>query len=290
MNSRVTLRPLFYVGFAFLLSACLPEDKNDSSNKQEQTPSVLQVDVPAITNGSWYRPAVKVSWQWQLKNEINTTYNVEIYDVDLFDTSNQLIEQFQVSGKKVICYFSAGSYENWRSDENLFEKSTQGKALDDWPGEKWLDIRQPAVHEIMKKRLDLAQQKGCDGVEPDNMDAYDNDSGFSLTANDQLAYNRFIANQAHTRNLSVGLKNDLNQIDQLLEYYDFAVNEQCFEYDECNTLKPFIDNNKPVLNAEYKETYKLNSSLICDDANQLEFSSLILPLNLDDEFRIACHL
>lgn len=42
----------------------------------------------------------------------------------------------------------------------------------------------------MQARLDLAVQKGCDGVEPDNVDGYQNNSGFPLTAQDQLAYNR----------------------------------------------------------------------------------------------------
>jgi hypothetical protein len=54
------------------------------------------------------------------------------------------------------------------------------------PGENWLDIRSDNVSLIMKKRIDLAVQKGCDGVEPDNMDGYSNHSGFSLTFEEQL--------------------------------------------------------------------------------------------------------
>ena len=54
--------------------------------------------------------------------------------------------------------------------------------------------------------------KGYDGVEPDNVDRYVNASGFDLDADAQLAFNRFIANEAHARGLSVGLKNDLDQV------------------------------------------------------------------------------
>lgn len=143
----------------------------------------------------------------------------------------------------------------------------------------------------MKSRLDLAKQKGCDGVEPDNMDGYINNSGFNLTASDQLAYNRFIANEAHIRNLSVGLKNDLDQVVELVDYYDFSVNEQCFEYSECSTLIPFINKGKPVFNSEYLGKYvtdETERNTLYNESINMQFSTLILPLDLDDWFRFSC--
>ncbi|MCB0077412.1 MAG: endo alpha-1,4 polygalactosaminidase [Anaerolineales bacterium] len=86
-------------------------------------------------------------------------------------------------------------------------------------------------------------------------------------------------------------KNDLAQINELVDYYDFSVNEQCFEYDECNTLFPFINNGKPVLNAEYSNKYVADESArhdLCTESVNNQFSTLILPLNLDDEFRFSC--
>lgn len=52
----------------------------------------------------------------------------------------------------------------------------------------------------------------CDGVEPDNVDAYANSVGISLTYNDQLTFNRWLANEGHKRNLAVALKNDGDQV------------------------------------------------------------------------------
>jgi len=251
----------------------------------------IDYNVSPISIGTWYQPSVSVTWQWQLEGAIDTTYEVDLYDIDLFDTSEDLIQQLQASGKKVICYFSAGSYENWRSDANLFADSDLGNTLDGWDDERWLDIRSTDVHALMKSRLDLAVQKNCDGVEPDNMDGYNNNSGFNLTATDQLAFNRFIANEAHIRGLSVGLKNDLDQIEDLVDYYDFAVNEQCFEYEECDTLAPFINNGKAVLNAEYKQEYVNDQTIrdtMCGESLGMQLSTLILPLLLDNEFRLSC--
>ena len=108
-----------------------------------------------------------------------------------------------------ICYFSAGSFENWRPDAAAFPASVKGSS-NGWPGENWLDIRQWSVlGPIMGARMDLAVSKGCDGVEPDNMDGYSNSTGFPLTAADQITYNTNIANLAHSKGLSVGLKNDV---------------------------------------------------------------------------------
>lgn len=259
------------------------------SGGQEQ---IFDVSVSPISEGSWYKPDVNTTWQWQLQNSINTTYNVEIYDIDLFDCDKTLIKSLQDEGKKVICYFSAGSYENWRSDQGDFPLATLGKAMDEWDGEKWLDISNEALAPIMRARLDLAVQKGCDGVELDNVDGYTNDTGFSLSANDQLAYNKFLANEARKRGLSVGLKNDLNQINELVEYFDFAVNEQCYEYEECDMLTPFIEANKPVLRAEYKTIYVNNTNnardKMCENSKSLQHQTLVLPLDLDDSFRYSC--
>jgi len=269
-----------------VLSGCNTDTSSDSI-----TQSSLDPDVPPILNGNWYQPAVGTTWQWQLKNTVDTSYDVEMYDIDLNDSPVSLIQELQASGKKVICYFSAGSYEDWRSDANQFAASDLGANLDGWPGERWLDIRSSNVHSIMQSRLDLAQQKGCDGVEPDNMDGYSNDSGFDLTATDQLAYNRFIANEAHKRDLSVGLKNDLAQINNLVDYFDFILNEQCFEYSECNILTAFINQGKAAFNVEYLQEYVDSATArdsICQQSNTLQISTLVLPLLLDNQFRYSC--
>ena len=247
-------------------------------------------DIEPIT-GEWYRPTVATTWQWQLVGTINTGYAVDLYDIDLFDTPTSLIASIQASGKRVICYFSAGSFEDFRSDAGSFRPEDLGTPLGDFPDEKWLDIRSASVLTIMEARLDVAVDKGCDGVEPDNMDGYDNNSGFSLTASDQLDFNRTIANEAHERGLSVGLKNDLGQIAGLIEFYDFQVNEQCHEYDECAVLDLFITAGKPVFNAEYEQGYVSNAGTraqLCDAALARNFRTLVLPLDLDDSFRFSC--
>ena len=126
-------------------------------------------------------PKPGVSWQWQLSGKLDTTVDVQMYDIDLFTNSAAVMQSLHAAGRIVVCYFSAGSYEPDRPDSTQLAQTGLGKVLDGWPDEKWLDIRSTAVRDIMKARLDLAASKGCDGVEPDNVDGYDNDNGLGLT-------------------------------------------------------------------------------------------------------------
>ena len=239
---------------------------------------------------NWYKPSVDTTWQWQLTGTLNTDYDVDLYDIDLFDTSADTIAALQQDGRKVICYFSAGSYEYWRDDADDFPNETLGDPMDGWD-ERWIDIRSSEILSLMEARLDLAAQKGCDGVEPDNVDGYSNTTGFDLTAQDQLTYNQALADAAHARGLAIGLKNDLDQINDLVDSFDFAVNEQCNQYDECNLLSPFIEAGKPVFNAEYADLYvddETERNQLCQSMNDSGIRTLVLPLDLDDSFRFSC--
>lgn len=255
----------------------------------------LDPNVPPVTQGTWYRPGVDTTWQWQLQPEgsrgINTAYDVDVYDIDLFDNDAAIIAQLHDAGRKVICYFSAGSFEDFREDADQFLPADLGATLSGFADERWLDIRSNNVHRIMQSRLDLAVQKGCDGVEPDNVTGFSDETGFPLSASDQLAFNRFLANQAHQRGLFVALKNDLPQIPELVDYFDLSVNEQCQEFSECEALQPFLDAGKPVLNAEYAAEYVTDSGArqaMCAESLSQNIRSLVLPVDLDDSFRFSC--
>jgi len=234
---------------------------------------------------------INTTWDIQLQGKINENYTVQMYEIDLFDVSSNLIKRLQNKNIKVICYFNGGAWESFRDDERDFPKTILGKIMDNYPDERWVDIRSELIKPIMEKRLDLAVEKGCDGVDPDNMNGYINDTGFNLSFNDQIKYNKYIAEEAKKRGLVVALKNDLAQISELVDNFDFLVNEECFEFNECDKLKPFILQNKAVFNIEYKKEYIENSELrakICKKSKEMNFSTLFLSLELDDSLRITC--
>jgi hypothetical protein len=198
-----------------------------------------------------------------------------MYDIDLFDATTSLITSLHSKGRAVICYFST-QYEDWRPDASAFTAAVLGSNLDDWPGERYVDIRSPVVRSIMTARLDLALSKGCDGVEPDNVDSYSNSNGLGLKAADQIDFNTFIATEAHKRGLSVGLKNDIDQASALVSHFDWALNEQCNEYGECSSLTSFINAGKAVFGVEYTGS----ASSFCPAMVSAKMSWLLKDLDL----------
>ncbi len=253
-----------------------------------ETPAPSPTEVEAYQEpGTWWRPAVDTTWQWQLEGAIDTSFDVDMYDVDLFDTQAETVQALKDQGLAVICYISAGSWEDWRPDADRFPPEVLGKDYEGWPGEKWLDIRRlDLLAPILGARLDQCAAKGFDGVEPDNIDAYTNDTGFPLTYADQLAFNRWLAEQAHARGLSIGLKNDPQQVADLLPYFDWALTEDCFDQDWCEDVLPFIEAGKPVFAAEYTDT-GIALSDFCPQANEMRVSAILKNRELDAH-RAAC--
>jgi hypothetical protein len=225
-----------------------------------------------------WNPGPQTTWQWQLTTPVDTGVAADLYDIDLFDNSAAVVADLHARGRHVACYLDAGTYEPGRPDAHAFDAQVLGKELPDWPGERWLDVRRiDLLGPILEARLDLCRQKGFDAVEPDNVDAYANDSGFPLTAADQLRFNRWIADAAHARGLSVALKNDLDQVAELEPHFDWALDEQCFQYDECDRLQPFVRAGKAVLVAEYE----LATSRFCPQARAAGLMAMRKRLSLD---------
>lgn len=241
--------------------------------------------------GIW-QPAIETSWQIVLRYALNdTSVDVDVYDIDLFDNHRDMISELHYQGRRVICYFSAGTYENWREDADRFPDSAIGKRLRDWQGESWIDISAPAVREIMTDRLDLAAEKGCDGVDPDNVDGYDNDNGLGLTQDDTVSYMRFLAREARRRNLSIGLKNAGDVIPRVIGEMQWSVNEQCAQYNECDVYAAFIAQGKPVFHIEYPKGMEVNNEVevsgerkagACEVDDAAGFSTVIKNMQLDN--------
>jgi hypothetical protein len=269
-----------------LLVLCL----SSSCTPNSPTPLATAIQSPAspTVSAAFTSPAsslpIDTDWQIQYTGEIDLTLDVDVYNLDLFDTDSAVIFKLHERGIFVMCYFSAGSFEDWRPDASQFSQQVLGKDMEGWPGEKWLDIRQiDLLKPIMETRLDLAAHKNCDGVDPDNVNGYANDTGFPLIGEDQIAFNIFLAEAAHQRGLMIGLKNDLEQIPELLPYFDWELNESCFLYDECQMLLPFIEAGKPVFVIEYETS----AEDFCQRANTLKFNALQKNWELD-AFRIPC--
>ncbi|KUJ13522.1 uncharacterized protein LY89DRAFT_159243 [Mollisia scopiformis] len=177
--------------------------------------------------------------------------DAEVFDIDMFETEASTIALLQAQGKIVLCYFSAGTYEPYRPDSGQFQASDKGKALPEWPDEYWLKVTSTNVRNIMTARIQLAASKGCNGIDPDNTDAYANPTGnTTVTMAEAIDYIKFLGGIATGLNMTIGLKNSLQILSDVSDTISFAVNEECGFYQECYWYKDFIA-SKPVYQIEY---------------------------------------
>jgi hypothetical protein len=221
------------------------------------------------TDQALWQPAVGTPYQMILTGVIpdNTgtiqPSNIPVFDVDLFYTNKSAIDTLHAQGKKVICYFSAGSSEDWRPDYFDFPTADKGPCLSGWAGERWLNIRSSGVVSVMEKRIDLAAQKGCDGIDPDNVDGYSNGNSFSLSQSDSITYVSQLANYAHSLGMSVGLKNAQEILPSVMDLVQFAVNEECaMSSGDCDPYLDLVAAGKPVFHIEYASKYTINNGKV----------------------------
>lgn len=267
------------------------DDSGSSGSSSDPSGPILSNN-NSTNNSSVWQPAAGITWNYLLLSPplTNTTNGTQALGMDLFDVQTPIVQGLQQNGAKVICYFSAGSYENWRPDQAQFQPGDLGKSLKGWKGEKWLNVSSPNVHKIMEARMDLAVQKHCDAIDPDNVDGYDNDNGLGLTETDAINYLSFLSTAAHSRGLAIGLKNAGGIVGNVVDVFQFSVQEQCEQTKECEQYTPFISQNKPVFHVEYPKGDKTNNDVnisdtqkqqICSDPTAKGFSTIMKNMNLD---------
>ncbi len=230
---------------------------------------------------SIWSPKLNSTFQLQFSGDFDASIDADVYDLDLFETTKETIAMLHAKGKHVVCYISVGSWENWRPDTAAFPSEVIGKDYAGWPGEKWLDIRRiDLLGTILQKRFDVAKEKKCDAIEPDNIDGFGTVTGFPLTSADQLNFNKWIAEQAHKRGMSIGLKNDSEHISDLLPSFDWALLEDCHVQGWCEQVMPFVSAGKAVFQIEYTDTSATLAEM-CPVAKKRGFSTFLKHRNLD---------
>ncbi|RYC65959.1 hypothetical protein CHU98_g256 [Xylaria longipes] len=267
-----------------LTRACPAPKSSTSTSTSTPTPTTS-------SNANFIQPTVGTTWDYPLGFSL-TTANANkttiFYPVDLENTSADTIKGLKSAGHTVICYFSAGSVEDYRSDADQFPASAVGNVLDGWPDEKWVDHRNAKVREIMATRIQSASTKGCVGVDPDNVDGYTNNSGFDLTEDDAVDYVKYLADTAHAAGLAYGLKNAGGLVDRVVDDAQWAINEQCAEYTECADWAPFVKAGKPVFHVEYTDDDDATSvsasklAKACAADGQSGFSTIVKHMTLDN--------
>ncbi|MFZ1996037.1 MAG: endo alpha-1,4 polygalactosaminidase [Solirubrobacteraceae bacterium] len=231
-----------------------------------------------------WSPPAHLTWYWQLQGRVRTE-NVAASDIDGFENGAPEVRRLHALGQHVICYVDVGSWERWRPDAARFPPAVLGRG-NGWPGERWLDVRRLAVLEpIMRARFAMCARKGFDAVEPDNMDGFENPTGFRIRAPQQLAFDDWVARTVHGLGMAVFEKNDPEQARALEPHFDGVLDEQCNQYHECAAFRPYLRAGKPVLNAEYRRSLYPG---FCANDRRLGISGALYALDLNGTLFEPC--
>eukprot|EP00122_Pirum_gemmata_P002409 Pgem_evm1s2167 len=199
---------------------------------------------------------------WGPKSKANELEGQKVINVDLDDTSEDYIKELKDKGHIVSCYISVGTIEYKDRPELYEEFKTQWNEIalspmKKYPDELWLDITKlNKLSVLMKLRFKKAQKKGCQAIEADNVDFYENVELKNYTKDElkeyQKQYGKWQSKTAHNMGMAIGLKNSMALLNDLVDYYEFAVNEECAEYNECNKYADnFNKQGKAIFGVEY---------------------------------------
>jgi len=260
-----------------ILSACV-----STTAKVPPTSAIAPAITPANTLPAYWSPSPSDSFQLQLSDyPPDLSAEADVFELDLFETQRETIDFLHKAGKRVICYINVGAWEEYRPDAGAFPDAVIGKKYIGWEGERWFDVSNYEIFSgLISDRFTLAASKGCDGIDPDNINGFQQDTGFSITAQDQLTYNIWLSEQTHLHGLSIGLKNNNQQVADLVNHFDFALIEDCSVYGECADFQPFIEQGKAVFQVEYTDEF--NSTIdFCSTAIANGYSGIFKNRELD---------
>lgn len=223
---------------------------------------------------------------------------VEFLGLDGFDAPKRYVVDAGKRGIRTWCYLSVGTIENWRPDRKAFEALNEkevkagrkpfiGKRYPEWEGERWLDVRRYTVFlPLMVDRLEMCLDKGFEFVEFDNLDAYENKTGFKIRKSDTIRYAEALAAEARRLGLKPMQKNVPELAETLEPHFDALLFEDCALYEFCGDAKPFVDAGKPVFDADYPEGWedegkRFDKAAACRQAKKAGVSMIFKRLDLD---------
>ncbi len=226
-----------------------------------------------------------VSWQVQLSGAFDGSVEAWLYYVDADNLTAAELLLLKTRGCHVACYESAGTYEPWRDDAASFPEEVLGNAVAEYPNERWLDIRSGAVVSLMNARLDRLRDVGCDSVVLANVPTSGEETGFSVTAAEQLSYLVGLSEGIHERGLMAGLGTAEDRVTELSPVFDWAYAQGCWVNGQCGAYAPFVEARKAVLAVEFGDSS--TAATLCAGVAGSGINLLVKPQDLGPN-RTAC--
>ncbi|PZE37638.1 hypothetical protein DEJ31_05700 [Curtobacterium sp. MCPF17_031] len=178
------------------------------------------------------------------------------------------------AGTYGICYVNGFQTQpedraSWLSEHpGAVLRTAAGKPVIDpgWPDELILDTRtasaRATITSVSTRSIARCADRGFDAVEFDNLDSWTR-SGGRLTRSGNLALATSLVRVAHQHGLAAAQKNtpQLGVSGRERTGFDFAVAEECVQYDECAAYTDVY--GARVIDVEYADTLQGKWSAVC---------------------------
>jgi hypothetical protein len=237
-----------------------------------------------------------------------------------------IVHDMHVANKFAICYVEAGAYQKGFPDDGNFAVTDYGATgsypnqhfnrryqMDGYPDEYYLNIAGFAgytpgatltgtaanIATALGQRIAGCHAEGMDGVEPDDLDGYTNDSasgamggGWRLTQAEAAGFEQWLAYTAHGDSMAIFQKNDGANTAADYRTFDGMIIEECNAYDDpCgadgDNVQDYVNAGKPVLNAEYTQDGETTAQF-CSADNALGINGSLFSVDLDGSLYASC--
>ena len=203
-----------------------------------------------------WRPApTTAAWQWQLQGKLDTGVEAaRLRRRRLRTPARRRAARCTASGRQGDLLPRRRQLGELPARRRPFPRSVIGDRYEGFPDERWLDIRRFHLFAgAARTRIAMCARKGFDAVEPDNIAGWENKTGFEISPR-RPAPLQPLDRPPGPRPRHGGGAEERRPPGRSSwsASFDFAIVEQCFQYEECGLYRPFVERGKAVFEAEYE--------------------------------------
>lgn len=260
--------------------------------QQKYISLIISILSTSVIASDW-RPSLQDNWDIQLSTTPTSLFDskgkkLSWIELDMATDPNT-IHYYESNAVRTVCYFSAGSAEKWRPDFKAYPKKILGNVYAGFADERWVDIRSELLKPIIVNRIKQCKNNGFSAIDPDNLNAYQNKTGFALRKTNQVIFNKWIASEIHKQGLKAILKNGSELLPNLKYDFDVHLTESCLKDNFCDMTQSFSALGKPVYNIEYLDSNQ-SKSTICTHFKTKPINTILKSSTFNiDGYRDTCN-
>jgi hypothetical protein len=244
--------------------------------------SFLKTVIPALVVSAGIAHAdTPATWDWQQNEPYEFGRKLDVFvTTPGRDTRTGVVRMSMINKTKVVCPVSVGTVASTDFFANMYPPQVVGNAVEGRAETHYLDIRNMnAILLLVGKRFNKCQAEQHSVILATDLDSHLVDGDFDISAEDVVAYATALAKIAHDLDMEIVQKDVPDLTPQLVDIFDFALTESCYQDGWCGDMQPYLNAGKIVLDAEYNDR-PINWAEACEYAANNGISMILKDRDL----------